>query len=252
MFIALLIAGVAGALYYWTVQDRSARNLEAHPMVEPPPVERPVVRVEVVVHTDVEEGELLVDGESYGTASKGEWVLDLPPGLHRLEARSGGNSVTSSLLTVREGIPATVVLAMPEGASLVIDASAESEDAADTKETHRHERGASDREELAAEPVRAPRSERGESKRAALRTSEDSKHAVPRAGEDPARDGARVRESVRERGGEGSRERGAARDAAEPATPATTPTTSTEQVVTPAAPATASPREAGTGSARDR
>ncbi len=119
--LVLLIAAAAGALYYYRMlatppgapSEEYGEQTAAAPKEEEPP------RVEVVVRTDVEAGELVVDGESYGAAEQGQWVLDLPPGPHRLEARSGGSSVTSSLVTVREGVPAMVVLSMPQGAGLL-------------------------------------------------------------------------------------------------------------------------------------
>jgi hypothetical protein len=70
------------------------------------------------VRTDVESAELLVDGELYGAGTSGQWLLELPPGPHRLEAHAGGSVITSSTVTVRDGVPATVLLSMPEGASL--------------------------------------------------------------------------------------------------------------------------------------
>ncbi|MET0342058.1 MAG: Stp1/IreP family PP2C-type Ser/Thr phosphatase [Polyangiales bacterium] len=157
--VAMLIAGAAGALYYWMdARDQRARRLEAHQMAEPAVPSPPAVaRVEVFVETDVEAGELLVDGESYGIAAQGQWVLDLPPGLHKLEARAGDNSVTSATLTVREGVPATVMLSMPEGASLASDASTESDAAAQpdaSVKSRRHERARE--RELAAEPTPTP------------------------------------------------------------------------------------------------
>jgi serine/threonine protein phosphatase PrpC len=119
-YIVLLIVviAIAGAVYYWN--DRSRQAIADQPPLDAP-VATPVVpeapsRVEVVVRTDVEGGELVVDGESYGTVVGDRWVLDLLPGPHKLEARSGGNTVTSSLVSVREGVPATVLLSMPEGA----------------------------------------------------------------------------------------------------------------------------------------
>jgi serine/threonine protein phosphatase PrpC len=119
-YIVLLIVviAIAGAVYYWN--DRSRQAIADQPPLDAP-VATPVVpeqpsRVEVVVRTDVEGGELVVDGESYGTVTGDRWVLDLLPGPHKLEARSGGNTVTSSLVSVREGVPATVLLSMPEGA----------------------------------------------------------------------------------------------------------------------------------------
>ena len=116
--LLIVIVAIAGAVYYWN--DRSRQAIADQPPLDAP-VATPVVpeapsRVEVVVRTDVEGGELVVDGESYGTVNGDRWVLDLLPGPHKLEARSGGNVVTSSLVSVREGVPATVLLSMPEGA----------------------------------------------------------------------------------------------------------------------------------------
>jgi serine/threonine protein phosphatase PrpC len=116
--VAIVLIAIAGAIYYWNDRQRQAL-LDEQPKNEPvvtPVAPEPPPRVEVVVRTDVEGGELLVDGESYGTATSDRWVLDLTPGPHKLEARSGGNTVTSSLVSVREGVPATVLLSMPEGA----------------------------------------------------------------------------------------------------------------------------------------
>jgi hypothetical protein len=55
----------------------------------------------------------------------GRWVLDLAPGPHRLDARAAGSLVTTSLVTVREGIPATVLLSLPEGSTGTADAAAD-------------------------------------------------------------------------------------------------------------------------------
>ncbi|MDB4977674.1 MAG: serine/threonine phosphatase PrpC, regulation of stationary phase [Myxococcaceae bacterium] len=121
VLFAMLIAGAAGAVYYWMAErEQPARRVDLQHDIVPTPAEESVPkRVEVVVNTDVESGELLVDGESYGAARAGQWTLELPPGPHRLEARAGGSSITSSLVTVREGEPTTVALAMPAGASLL-------------------------------------------------------------------------------------------------------------------------------------
>lgn len=125
LIAALFFGSVGGAVYYWTVaEEERARHLEAHQMVEATP-EQAVERVEVEVRTDVEGGELFVDDEPYGTSPGNKWVLELPAGPHRLEARVGGNTMSSSLTTVREGIPATVLLSMPEGVSTTTDASVE-------------------------------------------------------------------------------------------------------------------------------
>ena len=125
ILFAILILGAAGAVYFWLAERERRAQREGGDIVDvqhaivPSPEQVPAARVEVVVNTDVEGGELLVDGESYGPASAGRWTLELPPGPHRLEARAGGSSITSSLVTVREGEPATVALSMPQGASLI-------------------------------------------------------------------------------------------------------------------------------------
>jgi serine/threonine protein phosphatase PrpC len=148
-FVLLLLASLlSAALYMLTCAKREqaseggpAQDLKAAP--EPLPS---APRVEVVVRTDVEAGELLVDGESHGPAREGRWVLSLPAGPHKLEARASGTTVTSSLVTVREGVPATVLLSLPEGAEPVAaDASLELPDdskreAAEAREARRERR----------------------------------------------------------------------------------------------------------------
>lgn len=122
-FMVALLVGAAGALYYWVaIRDRRPRRVEAYQTVVPAPGDRAPSSVEVLVRTDVESSELRVDEESYGGATEGRWVLELPPGPHRLELRAQtGGSITSSLVTVREGVPATVVLSMPDGNDQVGD-----------------------------------------------------------------------------------------------------------------------------------
>lgn len=115
----IVFLGLVAAAYWYTMgggelklrSEAPAPTVASAPVAPPPPA-----RVEVVVRTDVEGGELFVDGESYGVATENRWVIDLLPGPHKLDARAGGSSVTSTLVTVREGVPATVLLSMPEGA----------------------------------------------------------------------------------------------------------------------------------------
>jgi len=116
---ALLIVGAAGAVYYWMAErERRAHRVEGQPAIAPVAVADEVVEhVEVSVHSDVEAGELVADGVSYGSSADGVWTLELLPGVHRLEARSGGSVVTYSIVTVRDGVPAQVELSLPEGAS---------------------------------------------------------------------------------------------------------------------------------------
>jgi PPM family protein phosphatase len=120
--LAMLIVGGAGAIYYWmAARSPRGQSAEATPAIATVNDEqRTAARVEVLVRTDVESAELMVDGETYGAAKEGQWTLELPPGPHRLEARAGGSIITSTLVTVREGSPAAVVLSMPEGASLAL------------------------------------------------------------------------------------------------------------------------------------
>ncbi|MFT3928238.1 MAG: Stp1/IreP family PP2C-type Ser/Thr phosphatase [Myxococcales bacterium] len=144
-FVGLLVLLLAalGAAYYWSgavdSRARSRDNNTNTQLVELPPSEtQGPPRVEVVVRSDVEGGELFVDGESYGKAEGGRWVLDLVPGPHKLEAKAGGSTVTSSVVTVREGVPATVVLSMPEGAGAFGADAAAQAGAADDKARVQH------------------------------------------------------------------------------------------------------------------
>ncbi|HEX5659575.1 MAG TPA: hypothetical protein VFX59_20405, partial [Polyangiales bacterium] len=126
---AILLVGVAAALYFWMdARERRARRLasqhEAEVAVVPEP---PISRSDVVVQTDVEGAELLVDGRSQGTASSDAgWTLELVPGLHQLQARVGGEAGSinaSSSVTVVEGKSASVFLSLPAGTSFGEDAS---------------------------------------------------------------------------------------------------------------------------------
>jgi hypothetical protein len=132
---AILIVGAASAVYYWmaTERQRRAHQLEAPaltPAVEGAPpagaatAAAEAARVEIVVSSEVEGGELVVDGESYGTNSKNEWVLELPPGPHRLEARAQGNTITWKRIDVREASPDQVLLSLPVGTDGVLGADA--------------------------------------------------------------------------------------------------------------------------------
>jgi hypothetical protein len=138
--VALLLGG-----FYWYTSVSSESDAEPASMEsdKPQAPAAPAVSgVEVVVRTDVEAGELLVDGESRGAAQEGRWVLSLLPGPHKLEARAAGTTVTSSTVTVREGVPATVLLSLPEGADALPDAAA----AEATKKSEADERAEARRE----------------------------------------------------------------------------------------------------------
>jgi serine/threonine protein phosphatase PrpC len=121
VLFAMLIVGAAGAVYFWMAErERRTRRVDAQHTIVPTPAEEATARrVEVTVNTDVESGELFVDGEPYGAPTQGRWTLELPPGPHRLEARAGGSSIATSLVAVREGEPTVVSLSMPAGAGLL-------------------------------------------------------------------------------------------------------------------------------------
>lgn len=136
--LGLAVLALAGAAYYFMGMAQKSSALPKPAGVAAAPVAvtpEPPPRVEVVVRTDVEGGELVVDGESFGTGTEGRWVLDLPPGPHKLDARAGGSVVTTMLVTVREGIPATVLLSMPEGALAVTEDAGNNAQAAEESES---------------------------------------------------------------------------------------------------------------------
>jgi PPM family protein phosphatase len=116
---AILIVGAAGAVYYWMAErERRAHRVDGQPAIAPvAAADEAVAHVELEVHSDVEAGELVADGVSYGSAADGSWKLELLPGAHRLEARSGGSLITYKIVTVSEGVPQKVELSLPEGAS---------------------------------------------------------------------------------------------------------------------------------------
>ncbi len=163
--VALLLAGAA---WYFMMNAQKSSALPkvtanaAAPVVIAP---EPPSRVEVVVRTDVEGAELIVDGESFGAGNEGRWVLDLPAGPHKLDARAGGSVVTTMLVTVREGIPATVLLSMPEGAALADDGAGEvAEEKVDPEAEARRKRRAA-----AAAAAAAAEGDGGVDRRAARR-----------------------------------------------------------------------------------
>ena len=117
--VAVAMGGQSGEDVEATEQDRAAEGAEreraaaaAAAEEEAEDVQQPV---EVRVVTDV-DGELWIDGQGYGPLTEGEDVyVELLPGPHRFEAISGGNVVTSAIITLRAGVPADVALTMPSG-----------------------------------------------------------------------------------------------------------------------------------------
>lgn len=72
--------------------------------------------VRVRVHTDVEQGTLMVNGEAIGPLLAGEsYPLKLRPGAYRFEAEADGNVTAVSVVTVRPDQPMDVYLNLPLG-----------------------------------------------------------------------------------------------------------------------------------------
>jgi protein phosphatase len=161
-FLLALVALLLGAFYWYTSVSSESDAEPASVEGEKPeaPVAPVAMGVEVVVRTDVEAGELLVDGESRGAAQEGRWVLSLLPGPHKLEARALGTTVTSSTVTVREGVPATVLLSLPEGADALapdaaVDSAAKKSEADERAEARRERRRRREESESAGEATPA-------------------------------------------------------------------------------------------------
>ena len=74
--------------------------------------------VPVRVRGDVENAELVINGEVKGALSTVGWqVIDLVPGAYRFEARSRGSTTAVVVATIRPDTPTEIVLALPSGAT---------------------------------------------------------------------------------------------------------------------------------------
>ncbi|HEY8428160.1 MAG TPA: hypothetical protein VIL20_07290, partial [Sandaracinaceae bacterium] len=127
--VALLLVVLLGA-GAWYVFGRGApddapppeptapRETPIVPAPEPPlavpdePVQPAVETGTVRIRTDVEDGTLWVNGESRGPLVDG-MVVELPPGAHRFEARSGDATVAEGTVQVTAGAEASVSLEQP-------------------------------------------------------------------------------------------------------------------------------------------
>jgi len=106
----LVVAAIVIGLVVSSGDEPTAQPPRPRPEPEPEPVE-------VCVRSDVPDGELFVDGQSYGALREGAaFCVELLPGAYRFEARAGGSVAARATLTVREGVPADVELRLPEGA----------------------------------------------------------------------------------------------------------------------------------------
>lgn len=98
-----------------TTQPQPRPVAPPDPVVEPSPDPSPAPAAEtgtVRVSTDVEDGTLWINGEDRGPLADGRTV-ELPPGAHRLEVRSGDATIVEGTVQVTAGAMATVTLDQP-------------------------------------------------------------------------------------------------------------------------------------------
>ncbi len=114
----VLIAFAAAGAIAMTISKKPPEPI-ATTLAPEPTEDQPV---EVSITTDI-DGELFVDGESYGEIAQGQdIVVELAPGVYRLAAHALGNEVVAESITVVAGTPADVELMMPLGHLRVPDA----------------------------------------------------------------------------------------------------------------------------------
>lgn len=98
-----------------TTQPQPRPVVPPDPVVEPSPDPSPTPAAEtgtVRVSTDVEDGTLWINGEHRGPLADGRTV-ELPPGAHRLEVRSGDATIVEGTVQVTAGAMATITLDQP-------------------------------------------------------------------------------------------------------------------------------------------
>jgi serine/threonine protein phosphatase PrpC len=90
----------------------------AEPAAEEKPQQVAELRVPVRVFSDVQDAELLVNGEAHARLVNGEeHTMELPPGAYRFEAQSHGNIAAVEVVTVKQDVPLDVYLRLPTGAN---------------------------------------------------------------------------------------------------------------------------------------
>ncbi len=118
-----VLALVAAVAVWFTLDPASQEAIAPQPeevvlapAVPPPPVAE-AQEVDVNVHTDLEQGTLMVNGDDKGEISvQQSRNLKLRPGAYRFEAKSGGNTTAVTVATVRGDTPMDVFLRqMPKG-----------------------------------------------------------------------------------------------------------------------------------------
>ena len=107
--VVLLLLGVAAAIVIvGTGKTRSGVTAEAPP---PPAYTETQTPVEVTVRSNVQQGELYVNGRSYGPLHVNEPVLlRLLPGAYRIEAREVDGTHVGEDVLIQPGQPTDVVL----------------------------------------------------------------------------------------------------------------------------------------------
>jgi len=125
------IVALLASLFVWSSikppPHKDADETEVMPNEAPaqvaaqaPQIAPEVEEVEVNIHTDVQSGTLLVNGEAKGSLSVDQSrSLKLRPGAYRFEAQSEGSPVAVTVVTVRADadMPMDVFLQLPKGAA---------------------------------------------------------------------------------------------------------------------------------------
>jgi hypothetical protein len=109
----LALLGLAAVI---TVVSMGRRSADSDALAAPPPpaFEDPQVPVEVKVRAALEEGELYVNGQSYGPLAMDEAVLlRLTPGAYHFEARELDGTMVGKDVLVEPGAATEVVLVPP-------------------------------------------------------------------------------------------------------------------------------------------
>ncbi|MBK8172350.1 MAG: serine/threonine-protein phosphatase [Sandaracinaceae bacterium] len=123
--ILLLLIGIGGAFLAWKKGVFGGVAEEPHDAPQNDPHATAPALVPVLVHSDVNGGELFIDNESRGALSPGAaTTVRLAPGDYRFEVRSSGAAIANEVVTVRAGeASAEVTLNMPPGAAEAGDAA---------------------------------------------------------------------------------------------------------------------------------
>ena len=114
-FTAASVLALLGLAAVIAIMSLGSRSDESEALAAPPPAfEDPDVPVEVRVRAALEEGELYVNGRSYGPLAVDEAVLlRLTPGAYHFEARELDGTMVGKDVVVEPGAATEVVLIPP-------------------------------------------------------------------------------------------------------------------------------------------